>query len=346
MQFKDAAYEILITANQPLHYNEITELALAAGLLESTGKTPHATMGALLYTDTLSPDSRFRRGDQKGTFALESAAPTGIEQQIGAIRTQVRQELRAYLKQMHPQKFEELIRALLVEMSFDETETTPYSGDKGIDVRGVLKVDQLSTVRVAIQAKRWTSNVGPDVIQKVRGALKFTDAEQGIVITPSDFSSSAKAEAQASGKFPISLVNGEQLVDLLIQYKVGVKQSQYIVPVIDEEYWTEIIGLPPRTLPVLNEEFEKEKEHHTIIQFPLDVQAFHKQQTYHAELLDIQGIMQFNGQKYLTPTAAAKAVPTGWKEVNGWNFWRFQDPITGKWEKIGKLRKSAGTDEV
>jgi hypothetical protein len=30
-------------------------------------------MGTLLYTDTLKPDSRFRRGDQKGTFALRAA---------------------------------------------------------------------------------------------------------------------------------------------------------------------------------------------------------------------------------------------------------------------------------
>ena len=48
MQFKDAAYEILKQANKPLHYNEITNQAIKAGLLDTTGKTPHATMGALL----------------------------------------------------------------------------------------------------------------------------------------------------------------------------------------------------------------------------------------------------------------------------------------------------------
>ena len=341
MQFKDAAYEILNKAEQPLHYNEITDQALAAGFLETTGKTPHATMGALLYTDTLKPDTRFRRGDQKGTFALKSAVPTGIEQQIDAIRSQVRQELRAYLRQMHPQKFEDLIHALLVEMGFEETETTPYSGDKGIDVRGVLKVDQLSTVRVAIQAKRWITNVGPDVIQKVRGALKITDAEHGIVITPSDFTGSAKAEAQAAGKIPISLVNGEQLVDLLIQYQVGVKKAEYIVPEIDEEYWTEIIGISPSMSEVTLIENENVSKHHGAVKFPLAVRAVHKGQIYTGELLDIKGTVQFNGQKYLTPTAAAKAVPTGWKEVNGWDFWRYQDSDTSNWEKIGKLRKIA-----
>ncbi|MBT4309429.1 MAG: restriction endonuclease, partial [Anaerolineae bacterium] len=63
MRFKDAAYEILKQKGKPLHYNEITDLALAANFLETVGQTPHATMAALLYTDTLKTDPRFRRGD-------------------------------------------------------------------------------------------------------------------------------------------------------------------------------------------------------------------------------------------------------------------------------------------
>jgi hypothetical protein len=301
-------------------------------------------MGALLYTDTLNPDSRFRRGGQKGTFALKSTAPTGIEQQIEAIRKQVRQELRSYLKKMDPKKFEHLIRTLLEEMGFEETETAPIGADKGVDVRGVLKVENLSTVRVAIQAKRWISNVGSVVFQNLRGALKFTDAEQGIVITPSDFTTSAIQEAQAPGKFPISLVNGEQLVDLLIQYQVGIKQTQYIVPEIDQEYWTEIIGITPSALLEPMKEIAEVPEKQPKIQFPLDVQAIHKGQTYNAKLLNLQGKMQLNGQAYLTPTGAAKTVPTGWKEVNGWDFWRFLNPETGKLNKIGALRKNSITE--
>lgn len=38
MQFKNAAYEILKKESKPLHYNEITNKAIAAGLLESVGK--------------------------------------------------------------------------------------------------------------------------------------------------------------------------------------------------------------------------------------------------------------------------------------------------------------------
>jgi len=243
MQFKDAAYEILKEAGKPLHYNEITNLAQQKGILNTAGLTPHATMGALLYTDTLKENSRFRRGDEKGTFALQVAAPKGIQQQIETIQKQVRKDLRQHLLKMHPQKFEELIRSLLEEMGFDEAETTSYSNDKGVDVRGILRTNPLSTTKVAIQAKRWTKNVGSEVVRNMRGSVKFVFGEQGLIITPSDFAPRAREEAEAEGMTPITLINGSQLVDLLIQYQVGVKQEQYTVPSIDAEYWTEVLGI-------------------------------------------------------------------------------------------------------
>src|SRR5215212_6315896 len=169
MQFKDAAYEVLKEAGKPLHYNEITDLALKKDILETAGQTPHATMGALLYTDTLKENSRFRRGDEKGTFVLQGTTPKGIKQQIESIQQQVRQDLRKHLLKMDPQRFEELIRSLLEEMGFDEAETTAYRNDKGVDVRGILRTNPLSTTKVAIQAKRWTGNVGSSVVRDLRG---------------------------------------------------------------------------------------------------------------------------------------------------------------------------------
>lgn len=78
MQFKDAAYEILKQADEPLYYNEITDRALEAKIRTTTGQTPHATMGALLYTDTLKEISRFRRGDRRGSFALRAKPSSDI----------------------------------------------------------------------------------------------------------------------------------------------------------------------------------------------------------------------------------------------------------------------------
>jgi len=339
MQFKDAAFEILKKENQPLHYLEITEIALAKKMLDTEGATPASTMGALLYTDTLKPDSRFRRGEVRGTFAIKTSAKGSIQTQIQGVQSQFRKELRTILLKIHPQKFEELIRSLLEQMGFEETEAGPYINDKGVDVRGTLRTNALSEVKVAIQAKRWAHNVGSEVVRNLRGSLKVAESEQGIIISPSDFSASAKHEAAAEGKTPIRLINGEQLIDLLIQYNLGVNNQTYIIPTLDAEFWSEVIDVdtnggdnppppkPPRkTVPADNPEF------------PIDIQATHRGQNYKGQLLGISGRILYKGMEYATPTEAAKEITTEWKSVNGWDFWRFIHPETGKLTKIGKLR--------
>lgn len=45
-KFKEAAIKVLKDSHKPLHYKEITRLAIEKGILESTGKTPDASMNA------------------------------------------------------------------------------------------------------------------------------------------------------------------------------------------------------------------------------------------------------------------------------------------------------------
>jgi hypothetical protein len=58
-------------------------------------------------------------------------------------------------------------------------------------------------------------------------------------------------------------------------------------------------------------------------------------------MLNLDGCIRYDNKDYETPTTAAKVVVTDWKEVNGWDFWRYLDAATGKWEKIGRLREEA-----
>ncbi len=46
MDFKAAAREVLREVGRPLHYGDITELALESGYLASAGRTPQNTMRA------------------------------------------------------------------------------------------------------------------------------------------------------------------------------------------------------------------------------------------------------------------------------------------------------------
>jgi restriction system protein len=284
----------------------------------------------------LKPTSRFHRGDKKGTFALRTAPPSDIQQQINAIDIKVRKTLVNRLLKMEPRKFENLVQILLDEMGLEQTSTTTYSGDGGIDVRGVLNAENLSKINVAVQAKRWKGNVGPKVVRELRGSLKVH--EHGIVITPSDFTTSAKVESDEAGKTRISLINGDELVELLIHHQVGVKREEYTIPVLDEEYWTEILGEVVEESDVLSSKDSEKTRKKPSIKFPLPIQAKHKGQVCQAELLDIGGKVRYQGDIYETPSAAAKAVATDWKAVNGWDFWKYVSQDTGKILKIGTLK--------
>lgn len=93
------------------------------------------------------------------------------------------------------------------------------------------------------------------------------------------------------------------------------------------------------TVERLTEKFGLNKDSEQInIDFPLPIKAIHRGETYHAQLLNMKGVVRYDNREYQTPTTAAKIIVTDWKEVNGWDFWRYLNPSTGEWEKIGKLR--------
>ena len=51
MDFKAAARVVLGEVGHPLHYTDITEIAIESGYLESAGRTPQNTMRARLSVD-------------------------------------------------------------------------------------------------------------------------------------------------------------------------------------------------------------------------------------------------------------------------------------------------------
>ena len=60
MDFKAAAREVLQEVGRPLHYGDITELALESGYLASAGRTPQNTMRARLSVDVRhNPETPF-----------------------------------------------------------------------------------------------------------------------------------------------------------------------------------------------------------------------------------------------------------------------------------------------
>ena len=106
---------------------------------------------------------------------------------------------------------------------------TQLSGDGGIDGFGKLKVG-LANLNVAFQCKRWTKgNVQRPEIDKFRGAAQG-DVEQGLFFTTASFSDGAIAASIKRGAVPIILVDGESIVDLMIEKGFGVQLETMTIP--------------------------------------------------------------------------------------------------------------------
>jgi restriction system protein len=92
---------------------------------------------------------------------------------------------------------------------------------------------------VYFQAKRWENAVGRPDVQKFAGSLDGQRAKKGILITTSYFSQEAKNYVNVIEK-KIVLIDGENLVQLMIDHNVGVTEvSTYIVKKMDIDYFNE-----------------------------------------------------------------------------------------------------------
>jgi hypothetical protein len=72
LSFISAACEVLREVGHPLHYTDITEIALESGYINSAGRTPQNTMRARLSVDVRdNPESHFVQ-TAPGVYGLKS----------------------------------------------------------------------------------------------------------------------------------------------------------------------------------------------------------------------------------------------------------------------------------
>ncbi len=231
LSFGDAAEQILqeYSEGQPMHYREITRRALELSLIKTQGLTPEHTMYAQIFHDI---NRNLKRGDisrfemvGKGYVGLTEWHDRGLAFEIEKHNHATKNMLHTRLLDMSPPSFETLVGDFLTALGFDSVSVTKPSADGGIDVRGTLVVGDVIKTKLAVQVKRWKNNVQAPIVQQVRGSLGAH--EQGLIITTSDFSTGARIEAERSDATLVGLMNGDQLVDLLIENNLGVKRTEH-----------------------------------------------------------------------------------------------------------------------
>lgn len=196
------------------------------------------TLKELLNNKDFLTNRKLNKESQKEEEIIEDATPQDrIDSGFHAIELQVKIDLLARLKTLDPYLFQRVILILLQKMGYGDFEETSRGADGGID--GIINQDRLGVERIYMQAKRYADGqVGGREMTNFIGAITRDRVRKGIFVTTSTFGQQALENAKNAGN--VILVDGEKLVELMMEYNVGVQiRSTYEVKEVDEDFFEE-----------------------------------------------------------------------------------------------------------
>jgi restriction system protein len=142
-----------------------------------------------------------------------------------------------------PTFFEQLVLDVLIKMGYGGSRETAakrlgQSGDEGID--GRIDQDALGLDQILVQAKRYAPDhpIDRKTIQAFIGSLAGQGVSKGIFITTSSFAESAREFVLRGSQTKIVLVDGDDLLDLMLRHHVGVRVERTIeMLALDQNYF-------------------------------------------------------------------------------------------------------------
>lgn len=201
----------------------------------STFKTTlHARLYNLVERGLVTREGFSYQITEAGRLWLDKALPARRidprKELLAAVKRYNQQQkelLREQITTMNPYKFEHLIGLLLEAMGYEEVEVTKASGDKGVDVVGRVQVG-ISTITEVVQVKRMQNTINRPLIDQLRGALPYHKAIRGTLITTGKFATSCADAALFVGAAPITLIDGDRLLELLIENNIGIRRNNAV----------------------------------------------------------------------------------------------------------------------
>lgn len=127
--------------------------------------------------------------------------------------------------ELDPTEFEILITHLLTALGFEGSEHKGKVGDGGVDAIGELNISGLAKMKIFVQAKRYKlgARISANVVKALRQNIPSNG--QGAFITTADYQDAAKKIASEQGFPRIGLINGSQLVDILVEHWIDIPEE-------------------------------------------------------------------------------------------------------------------------
>jgi len=191
---------------------------------------------------SLRPQKEFA---EVSSYEDESKTPQdSMEESYLSLRQNLAKDLLTQVKTCSPIFFEKLVLQLLKKMGYgipqdtEERWMTPKTKDGGID--GRINQDLLGLDIIYVQAKRWENPISDSQVRDFIGSVKINGANKGVFITTSHFSSDALKSIEKVGDYKIIPIDGNRLVEYMIDYDIGVNQiNSYAIKKVDEDYFDE-----------------------------------------------------------------------------------------------------------
>lgn len=239
-----AAIEVLKHSDRTLSISEIYAKIIEDSLYDFHAQDPLSVLrvelrGHAYGIDYPSASSKkfFSYDEKTRTFGLanqnvkhkkakDNVAPlTKLRELHRQYTDEFKGKILKQLKELNPYDFELFCKNLLEKYGFHNLVVTRKSRDGGIDGHGKLKVG-LAFMSVAFQCKRWDiGKVSRKEIDAFRGAVQG-DYEQGLFFTTSSFSKEAENSSIKPGAVPIILVDGNMIIDFMIEKNFGVEHEE------------------------------------------------------------------------------------------------------------------------
>ncbi len=170
--------------------------------------------------------------EESGEDNTVTAVAENIEEQTATfIRKRLSQELKGF-------PFERFIAHLLNIIGY-KTRLSPQGGDGGIDIIAHKDALGIEPPIIKVQVKSNDGVITPDKVQALYGNVET--GEYGLFVTLSSFS--AKASAFAKSKSNLRLIDGDELIELILanyeaidsKYKAMLPLKNVYIPTTVEE---------------------------------------------------------------------------------------------------------------
>jgi restriction system protein len=202
----------------------------AGWMLKAKGRWSITEEGKAAYTELTDPEAFFKRAVQlyyKWKSSRPDSEPTtqdeAEDEASGKTATitfeeaeeQSWEEIDAFLHDMQPYDFQDLVANLLKAMGYFVMWVSPPGKDAGIDILASTDPLGTKTPRIKVQVKRRTEAVNVEGLRSFMALLGEGDV--GLFVSASGFTKDASEEARTQEKRKVTLIDLERLFDLWVE---------------------------------------------------------------------------------------------------------------------------------